>query len=572
MKSSDRRDSASGYDLRLLVIANACQTVDETLFQYRQRAADPELLDRNNQFYLERYRAMLPTIGTERLEIVDAINVVRRWSGSDLLINEHNSCALNGIYLFGLLEHAGYRGRVDLVDNIDLEPERARALVQHADVVVFSTTFITSASTIARVATVLKSWKPGVKVVAGGAKLTQFADDQEIHEAAKACDALILSANGETALLELLRRWSRNEAFDGLPNLALFREGFVKTRKEADGVDINEHRTHWEEIPGEYLRRGINVRTGRGCPFKCKFCTFPSYNSQQTDLKSIETLIAELQGALTRPEVESVRFVDDTLFLSKQHLLDVCARLQAMGFDRPWTAYLRASTLNDECAKALAAAGCRLVLVGIESADQQVLNNMVKGTSERDNWVAAGNLARYGILGFAFILIGFPGETERSVKKTIDFLNNSGIHAYVHSPLFVFPKSPVSLEAQKFKLRGGFNDWAHDTMDCRAAIDACAQVFQEVGNAAYIDRGSSITKVLLDHGYAANEVRDLGIFHNQLARDQMAGASGAASLDQFSRLALRHMEACRVERLQEEVASPYSRTTTRLQLNAAARF
>lgn len=49
-------------DARIAIIANAFQTVDETLAHYRMAADDEEVLNRNNEFYLERYRAMIPTI------------------------------------------------------------------------------------------------------------------------------------------------------------------------------------------------------------------------------------------------------------------------------------------------------------------------------------------------------------------------------------------------------------------------------------------------------------------------------------------------------------------------------
>src|SRR5690349_10745909 len=105
-------------DLNILIIANACQTVDETLNHYRATSSDPELLDRNNEYYLGHYRAMIPTVSGQRREIVDAVNAVRQGNNVRSYINEHNSYALNGVYLYSLLCMNGYAGRVHLVDNI----------------------------------------------------------------------------------------------------------------------------------------------------------------------------------------------------------------------------------------------------------------------------------------------------------------------------------------------------------------------------------------------------------------------------------------------------------------------
>jgi p-methyltransferase len=557
-------------DARLLVIANACQTVDETLDQFKLNAADPERLERNNESYLALYRQMIPEIDGERREIVDAVNQLRRAEGAGSFIHEHNSSSLNGVYLYDFLCRHGYQGRVDLVDNIDLESQRAADLAATADVVLLSTTFITSVSTIVRVCRLLRRWNPLVRIAVGGAKLTQYAEDREIHDAARAADALILSPNGERTMLEVIARLVRGESLADVPNVAYHDGQFRCTsRNLSDGVDIDGNAVRWDLVPEYILRTSVNVRTGRGCPFKCKFCTFPSYNDQRVDLMQQDTVIAQIRQIMRLPQVRSVRFVDDTLFLNRNHLISVCRKMIDIGFDKPWTAYLRSTTLTDECVRHLAEAGCNLVLVGVESADQTVLDKMLKGTREKHNWEAAANLHKYDVMGFAFILVGFPGETERSVRKSIDFLNNSGIHSYVHSPLFVFPNSPLAREAQNYGLTGGFNDWSHDTMTCSEAVAQCGLMFSEVRNAAYIDRGSSVAKVLLDHGCTVGDARDLGVMHNELARQQQAGADGTETLTCFTELAGRIRGSGTSA---ETMTTPYSRVDNRLEITSPARY
>ena len=557
--------------LKIMIVANAIQTVAETLDAFRFYSNDKARLDANNQIYLDTYLRMLPKIGGSRREIVDAANHYRTRNGRKRPLSEHNSYALNGIHLYNYLVTRGRDWQVELIDNLDLEPDLSRSIAELADVAVLSTTFITSAFTITRVSNVLKSWNPRIKVIVGGAKLTQFATELELHEAAQACDGMILSRTGEKTLLKSLDLIDDDKPFHGLPNMASWQGGFRwSPASEDDGDDIDDTRVRWETLPSRYLRSAVNVRTGRGCPFKCKFCTFPGYNDQRTDLKEVGTVMTELAEIARRPEVRSVRFVDDTLFLNKKHLIDVCKAMIATGFDRPWTCYLRASTLTDECCRYLRDAGCQLVLLGVESADDQVLRNMSKGTTEAQNWTAAGNLAKYGIFCFSFILVGYPGETEATVAKVIDFLNNSGTHGYVHSPMFIFPKSPISTEAAKFNLRGGFNDWSHDTMDAVTAIEACDHIFHSVTGAAYIDRGSSVCKVLLDHGFSVESVKELGSLHNDIARRQNGGESELTGIRKFSLLAASaHGYAAESH---YEASSPYSRTQDEARLNAGARY
>jgi anaerobic magnesium-protoporphyrin IX monomethyl ester cyclase len=557
--------------LNIMIVANAVQTVEETLDAFRFYSDNTSVLDRNNAIYLDKYLRMLPKIGHRRREIVDAANHCRKQNGGLAPLSEHNSYGLNGVHLYNYLAMRGKNWQIELIDNLDLEPQRAQSLAEWADVAIFSTTFITSAFTITRVSNVLKRWNPRLKVIVGGAKLTQFASEHELHESAQSCDGMIISRTGEKTLCRVLDCIERDESFEHLENMAYWRDTFQRSpASDDDGADIDDSRVRWDLLPRRYLRTAVNVRTGRGCPFKCRFCTFPGYNDQGTDLKGVATVLAELSEIAKRPEIRSLRFVDDTLFLSKKHLIDVCRAIIASGFNLPWTCYLRASTLTDECCRYLRDAGCQLVLLGVESADDQILRNMSKGTTEAQNWTAAGNLAKYGIFCFSFILVGFPGETEGTIEKVIDFLNNSGAHGYVHSPMFVFPKSPIATEAGKFNLHGGFNDWSHDTMDALTAINACEHIFESVTGCAYIDRGSSICKVLLDHGYSVNDVKRLGLLHNDISRRQSAGLPYVSQVKQFSRLAAA--ARCQAIDVHCEATSPYSRTKDEARVNAGARF
>ena len=267
--SSPQLELPEPVDTSILVIANACQTVEETLDQFKLDAADPGLLERNNGNYLAAYRQMIPEIEGERREIIDAVNYLRRARGVDSFIQEHNSSSLNGVYLYDFLSRHGYQDRVWLVDNIDLQQQHAAELAAAAGVVLLSTTFITSVSTIVRVCRVLRQWNPRVRIIVGGAKLTQYADDSEIYEAARAADALILSPNGERTLLKVIARVVRGESIADLPNVAYYDGQFRCTSRNLhDGVDIDGNAVHWDLIPPYILRASVNVRTGRGCPFK----------------------------------------------------------------------------------------------------------------------------------------------------------------------------------------------------------------------------------------------------------------------------------------------------------------
>ena len=94
-------------------------------------------------------------------------------------------------------------------------------------------------------------------------------------------------------------------------------------------------------------------------------------------------------------------------------------------------------------------------------------------------------------------------------------------------------------------------------------------MFSEVRNAAYIDRGSSVAKVLLDHGCTVGDARDLGVMHNELARQQQAGADGTETLTCFTELAGRIRGSGTSA---ETMTTPYSRVDNRLEITSPARY
>jgi len=120
-------------------------------------------------------------------------------------------------------------------------------------------------------------------------------------------------------------------------------------------------------------------------------------------------------------QVKEVVFEDDTFGIDKRWLRNLCKEIIRRKLDITWNCQIRAD-VDFETLKLMARAGCRLVIVGFESANQQILNNIRKGITIEQMRKFAKNVKKAGILLHADFIIGLPRETKETVKRTIQFI------------------------------------------------------------------------------------------------------------------------------------------------------
>ena len=170
-----------------------------------------------------------------------------------------------------------------------------------------------------------------------------------------------------------------------------------------------------------YLRHPyVSLYTGRGCRSKCTFCLWPqTVGGQRYRTRSVEHVAEEMAlAARLFPQVEEFFFDDDTFTDDLPRAEAIARRLGRLGIT--WSVNAKAN-VPYETLKVLKDNGLRLLLVGYESGNQQILNNVKKGVRldvarrfTRD--AKSLDLAIHG----TFIL-GLPGETRETIEETIRF-------------------------------------------------------------------------------------------------------------------------------------------------------
>jgi hopanoid biosynthesis associated radical SAM protein HpnJ len=164
----------------------------------------------------------------------------------------------------------------------------------------------------------------------------------------------------------------------------------------------------------------ISLYTSRGCPAMCTFCLWPqTHSGHRWRLRSSDDVAREMAFVKEAfPHVKEVFFDDDTFNYQKARTIELCKKLKPVNFT--WSCTSRVTT-DYETLKAMKDAGCRLLIVGYESGDQQILKNIKKGATIDMALRFTENCKKLGLVVHGDFIIGLPGETRETIRKTIDF-------------------------------------------------------------------------------------------------------------------------------------------------------
>ncbi len=157
----------------------------------------------------------------------------------------------------------------------------------------------------------------------------------------------------------------------------------------------------------------------RGCPFNCTFCTCQTYYGKKLRIRSTENIIAEIQYDMERFGVRDFFFWAETFVVDRQHVAELCQAMLDASLGISWTCNSRIDIVDEELLKLMARAGCWMISYGIESADQQVLDAVRKGTRVEQAAVAVSLARAAGIKTAGHFIFGLPGDTEEAMRKTL---------------------------------------------------------------------------------------------------------------------------------------------------------
>lgn len=267
-----------------------------------------------------------------------------------------------------------------------------------------------------------------------------------------------------------------------------------------------EHITDLDEIPyaAEFIRRrlcvtdyvfpaaafpAIQIFTGRGCPARCNFCVYPqTLHGHHYRLRSPENVIGEIAYILEHfPQVKEIVFEDDTFTIHKERVTEICNLMIQRGFHKRirWLCNARVN-LDYETMCLMKKAGCHLIVPGIESVNQQILQNIHKGTTVPQIETYIANARRAGLMVHACYMVGNQGETRQTMEQTLAAAMRFKTDTAQFFPLIPYPGTGAYRWAKSHGyINGNYSEYVHEdgTLNCiihtpelsaRELVDFCA--------------------------------------------------------------------------------------------------
>ena len=136
------------------------------------------------------------------------------------------------------------------------------------------------------------------------------------------------------------------------------------------------------------------------------------------------------------PHVKEFFFDDDTFNIQKARTIELCEKLKPLGLT--WSCTSRVTTDYDTL-KAMKEAGCRLLIVGYESGDPQILKNIKKGATVQRALDFTRDCHKLGLVIHGDFILGLPGETKESIRNTIEFAKQLDCETIQVSIAHAFP-------------------------------------------------------------------------------------------------------------------------------------
>lgn len=240
-------------------------------------------------------------------------------------------------------------------------------------------------------------------------------------------DAAVLG-EGEVTTLELLRTLEQNDDIGSVNGIAFARDGAaVRTKPRERITDLDSLPLPWWEGLGDlgryhvplHGRSVVPIVTSRGCPGKCGFCYARSMWGGRWQALSAGRVLDSMEHVLSLDDrIGGFLIIDDLFYASPERVKSICDGIKERGLDIVWNCEIRADVVRPELLEVMRDAGCRQVLIGVESGSQRMLDVANKGTTVEAMEQAAEAVHNAGLELYAMMVGGLPTETDEDIKAT----------------------------------------------------------------------------------------------------------------------------------------------------------
>ena len=205
-----------------------------------------------------------------------------------------------------------------------------------------------------------------------------------------------------------------------------------------------------EGFPGDYemplfnypRSPGATIISSRGCPYQCSYCDRSVY--QRSFRFNSAAYLHEHMTYLKREfNIRHIFFYDDLFTFHRKRIEEFCRLLSKKPLGMTFNCAVRLGHVDDDLLEMLKHAGCWMVSLGIESGDPELLGRHKSNVDLEEMKQTVRQIQRKGLRAKGLFMMGLPGETEESIQRTADFVEELGLDDMNVTKFTPFPGAPI---------------------------------------------------------------------------------------------------------------------------------
>jgi magnesium-protoporphyrin IX monomethyl ester (oxidative) cyclase len=375
------------------------------------------------------------------------------------------------MYIAAMLEIAGYPTEIldafmsdkpfrkkgeELTVGLSFECIKEEISSRQPDIVGISGPFSCQIENSVKISRLAKEVNSKALTVVGGPHVSTVP--KEFLQEAEAVDIAVMG-EGEYTMSEIAQYFEGKKELSEILGIAYRkdrevivnpRRAFLENLDELpypayDHVDMENYLSPKRIGYRSFQNRSIPMITSRGCPFNCCFCAVHLHMGKRFRAHSAEYTLKHIQFVVDKFDVENIFFEDDNLTFDLERFETICDgiidRKIKIGWETPNG--VRADCLNRELLQKMKKSGCRSLFFGVESGDQQILDNVICKRLDLNRVIEVARICKdIDLKTGGFYIIGFPGEKKENMQRTVDFglmLKREfdvGMHLFIATPSY----------------------------------------------------------------------------------------------------------------------------------------
>lgn len=271
--------------------------------------------------------------------------------------------------------------------------------------------------------------RAGVKVAMGGLHVSVLPEEALAHA------DYVVTGEGENVWPAVVEAASHRAA------PAIFRA------EDYPPVDIAALPVPRYDLLGDRPYNRFTVQTTRGCPWRCEFCASTVMLKAPYRRRPVDQVVRDIREVLRLHPHAFIEFADDNTFVDKKWGKELCRQLTSLKIK--WFTETDLSVAEDaELLELMHAAGCRQVLIGLESPTAQPLKGLELRSDRKAQWAskyrqAIRDIQSHGITVNGCFILGLDGHTTDVFRDVVSFAEEVSLYDVQVTFLTPFPGTPL---------------------------------------------------------------------------------------------------------------------------------